>query len=269
LHRDLFDVADRYGKDAFLTVRYLGTKRLPAFFRLKRAFDAMVSSDRLLQRLSRLLPDHLPQRMRDFRKRFEHHLLLKVAGPGIREFLRLLREMFPSTTGDFFECTVDEGSRAFLHRFVAAGAAIRYRAIHEDEVEDIVALDVALRRNDSDWFEVLEPEMRSKMHVALYYGHFFCHVFHQDYIVRKGGDVEALKAQLLRRLDERGAEYPAEHNVGHLYAAKPALEVFYRSLDPCNRFNPGIGKTSTLPGWSSHEVPEVSDVAANRKTGGL
>lgn len=50
-------------------------------------------------------------------------------------------------------------------------------------------------------------------------------------------------------LDERGAEYPAEHNVGHLYDAKPELKAFYRGLDPCNQFNPGIGRTSKLQGW--------------------
>jgi hypothetical protein len=36
--------------------------------------------------------------------------------------------------GDFFECTPDEGEKAFLHRFAAAGAAIRYRAIHHREM---------------------------------------------------------------------------------------------------------------------------------------
>jgi D-lactate dehydrogenase len=48
----------------------------------------------------------------------------------------------------------------------------------------------------------------------LYYGHFFCHVFHQDYIVKKGVDTTRLRAdaELLR---QRGAQYPAEHNVGH------------------------------------------------------
>jgi len=47
-----------------------------------------------------------------------------------------------------------------------------------------------------------------------------------------------------RLLDERGAEYPAEHNVGHLYQAKPVLAGFYRKLDPTNSLNPGVGQTS-------------------------
>jgi D-lactate dehydrogenase (quinone) len=49
---------------------------------------------------------------------------------------------------------------------------------------------------------------------------------------------------LLRLLDGRGAEYPAEHNVGNLYEAKRPLREFYESLDPTNSLNPGIGKTS-------------------------
>jgi D-lactate dehydrogenase len=136
-----------------------------------------------------------------------------------------------------------------LHRFAVAGAAVRYRAIHRDQVEDIVSLDVALRRNDWDWFETLPAEVRAPITHAIYYGHFFCHVFHQDYIVAKGHDTVALEQRMCKLLDERGAEYPAEHNVGHLYSAKPALKDHYRALDPCNAFNPGIGRTSKRAGW--------------------
>jgi D-lactate dehydrogenase len=50
-------------------------------------------------------------------------------------------------------------------------------------------------------------------------------------------------------LDARGAEYPAEHNVGHLYHAKPALADFYRAIDPTNSLNPGIGHTSKCAHW--------------------
>ena len=53
----------------------------------------------------------------------------------------------------------------------------------------------------------------------------------------------------LDKLDKRGAEYPAEHNVGHLYQAKPELAEFYRGLDPTNSLNPGIGQTSKCAHW--------------------
>ena len=84
------------------------------------------------------------------------------------------------------------------------------------------------------------------------YGHFFCHVFHQDYIIAKGNDCQAIEERMWELLDQRGAEYPAEHNVGHLYKAKPALVAHYKELDPCNAFNPGIGRTTKCMHWHVH-----------------
>ena len=112
-----------------------------------------------------------------------------------------------------------------------------------------MALDIALRRNDREWFETLPPEIDQKISHKLYYGHFMCHVFHQDYIVKKGHDCMELEHQMLALLDKRGAQYPAEHNVGHLYEAKPSLRKFYKALDPTNSFNPGIGHTSKKKHW--------------------
>lgn len=259
VHRTAFDIAEKYGKDIFLAIRHLGTDRLPFLFSLKRQLDAVARrlgflpqhfADRLLQSLSAALPSHLPRRMKTFRDRFEHHLMLKMADEGIEEARDLLQSTFPSATGDFFECDSREAEAAFIHRFAIAGAAVRYRAIHSDEVEDIVALDVALRRDERDWFEVLPPETARPILHRLYYGHFFCHVFHHDYIVTKGYDTHAVEQSMLDLLNIRGAEYPAEHNVGHLYKAKPALLNHYKALDPCNCFNPGIGGTSKFRCWS-------------------
>jgi len=243
LHRDAFDVAERYGKDTFLAIQYLGTERLPAFFRLKGWFDARGwRTDGALQAISSLFPSHLPARLRAFRDQFEHHLILKTGDEGIAEAAEYLESVFPSASGNAFACTTEEGNKALLHRFAAAGAAIRYRALYGEQVEDLLALDIALKANDRHWREVLPEPLLEQLVRVLYYGHFFCHVFHQDYLLKKGTDVRAFEQALLDSLDARGAEYPAEHNVGHVYRAKPPLAAFYRSLDPCNRFNPGIGQ---------------------------
>ncbi len=260
LHRDIFDIAEVYGKDTFVMIDKLGTDKMPLFFTLKGRADALLStfpflkpnfSDRLLQKVSRLLPSHLPERLKHYRDRFEHHLMIKMSGEGIAEARDYLTGYFQQAEGEFFECTAEEGAKAFLHRFAAAGAAVRYHAVHHQEVEDILALDIALRRNDRNWFERLPPEFDDALVHRLYYGHFFCHVFHQDYIVKKGVDVHALKEKMLAILTERGAEYPAEHNVGHLYAARPQLKAFYQQLDPTNSFNPGIGKTTKAKNWGA------------------
>jgi len=252
MHRDCFDISDRYGKDTVVLIDKLGTDRLPFFFAVKGAIDARLGkwrltrgfTDKVMQGFARVWPDILPGRMRAFRDRYEHHLILKAHDGGIDEAAAALKRLFDGREGDFFECDAREGKIAGLHRFAAAGAAVRYQALHAGEVEDILALDIALRRNDRDWFEVLPEAIEAHLVHKLYYGHFLCHVLHQDYIVKAGTDVAALKAQMLELLDARGAEYPAEHNVGHLYAAKPGLAAHYRACDPTNTFNPGIGKTS-------------------------
>ncbi|MEM1310716.1 MAG: D-lactate dehydrogenase [Cyanobacteria bacterium P01_D01_bin.71] len=252
MHRDVFNITEVYGKDTVWMIDKLGTSRLPTFFAIKGAVDARLKgvpglgnfTDRLMQFWARLTPQVLPKRILDYRDRFQHYLILKMKNEGIQEAAAWLPAFVADRDADFFECTPREAKLAGLHRFAAAGAAIRYMAIHSNEVEDILALDVALRRNDRDWLEVLPPELAAKLAWKLYYGHFMCHVMHQDYVVKKGEDPKAIKAEMLRILDKRGAEYPAEHNVGHLYLAKPDLADHYRTCDPTNSFNPGIGKMS-------------------------
>ena len=259
IHRDAFDVAARYGKDTFWVIKKFGTHWLPKLFALKANVDRIAKkfsflphhlSDKFMQLLSKAMPEHLPKSLWAYRDKYEHHLIVKMGGKGVQEAREFLKTYFSDATkGGYFECNAEETQAAMLHRFAVASAAIRYRAIHEKEVEEIVALDVALRRNDNEWFEVLPPEIDNKISHKLYYGHFMCHVFHQDYIVKKGYDCEALEHDMLKLLDQRGAQYPAEHNVGHLYEAKPELRKFYKVLDPTNSFNPGIGKTTKKKHW--------------------
>src|SRR5260370_25807301 len=138
--------------------------------------------------------------------------MLKVTDESVEETRAFLSSYFERATGGYFECTDKEGKKAFLHRFAAAGAAVRYRAMHTREVENIVALDVALRRNDRDWIETLPPDIEGTISIKLYYGHFLCYVFHQDYIVKKGNDCLDVENEMLTLLYSSGAEYSAELN---------------------------------------------------------
>ncbi|MDW4550914.1 D-lactate dehydrogenase [Defluviimonas sp. D31] len=252
MEREVFDITAKYGKDTVMMIDWFGTDRLPAFFALKGGVDARLRNvpglanltDRFMQLVSRVAPRVLPRRMTAFRDRYRHHLILKMRDGGIDEAAGHLEDFFAGREGDYFECSDREARIAGLHRFAAAGAAVRYMAIHSGEVADIIPLDIALRRNDREWYETLPPDIDGAMVHKLYYGHFLCHVLHQDYIVKKGVDPKALKERMLTLLDRRGAEYPAEHNVGHLYEAKPDLAAFYEACDPTNSFNPGIGKMS-------------------------
>lgn len=258
LHRGAFDIADRYGKDGYVALGLLGVNRIRHLFRLKQAMAQLLSrfglgagaEERLLQRLARWLPDHLPARLREWRDRYEHHLMIRCGDEGVAQTRAWLQANWGEAAGGWFECDAREGEAAFRHRFVAAGAAIRYRAVHHRQVADIVALDIALRRDDRAWFETLPPHLDDAIMARLYYGHFFCHVFHQDYLIEKGHDPMAVEHAMWKLLDARGAEYPAEHNVGHLYHAKPALAGFYRELDPSNALNPGLGGLSKAANYA-------------------
>ena len=253
LHREMFDIADRYGKDTILSIERLGTDALPKMFALKGRVDAVLNklpfmprylSDRVMQFGSKLFSDQIPASLRAYRDKYEHHLILKMSDEGIEEARRLMSKLFKKEKldGDYITCNEEEASKAFLLRFAAAGAAVRYQMMHHKQVGDILALDIALRRNDEFWVEKLPEHIAKHVEKPLYYGHFFCHVFHQDYILKKGSDAKKVKADMLALLDSRGAKYPAEHNVGHLYEAESRLQQFYRELDPTNTFNPGIGK---------------------------
>ena len=258
LHRDCYDATKKYCKDTFVVIDKMGSGFIPKLFELKRKVDLLAEkfmflpnkfSDRLMQFLSNFWPNHLPNRMEQYRDKYEHHWIIEMSDEGIDEAKEYFKKFFTENEGDFFECTKEEGEKALLHRFVAAGAIGRYHAIHEKKLGEMISLDIAFPRNEKDWFEKLPPEIDNLLEIKLYYGHLFCHVLHQNYVVKKGVDAKKLKRKLLKTFDTRGAEYPAEHNVGHEYFAKPSLLNFYKKLDPTNGFNPGIGRTSKRKYW--------------------
>ena len=259
LHRDCYDAAKKYSKDTFIVIDKLGADYIPKLFEFKRIVDLIADkvkilpdqfSDRLMQFLTKITFNHLPLRMEDYRDKYEHHWIIETSDEGIEEAKEYFDNFFQKNEGDYFECNEKEAKKAILHRFVAASALGRYHSVHKKDIGSMLSLDIAFPRNELDWFENLPEEIDSSFEMKLYYGHLFCHVLHHNYIVKKGVDGEELMRKLLKYYDSIGAEYPAEHNVGHEYFAKPALSSFYKDLDPTNSFNPGIGKTSKKKFWS-------------------
>ena len=258
LHRDCYDASKKYGKDSFLVIDKLGSKYMPKMFAIKRTVDRFADkikflpskfSDRIMQYMSALWPNHLPKRMDEYRDKYQHHWIIEMSNEGVDEAKNYFDNFFASNEGSYFECTKEEGKKAILHRFVAGGAIGRQQLMNSKELGAIMTIDVAFPRNEKDWFETLAPELDELIAVKLYYGHLFCHVMHQNYILKKGVDAKAVKDKILATFDARGAEFPAEHNVGHEYFAKADLKEFYKELDPTNSFNPGIGKTSKCKHW--------------------
>ena len=258
LHRDCYDAAKKYSKDTFIVLDKLGTNFLPTLFELKRSVDLISKkipilpsnlSDKIMQFLGKLYPNHLPKKMENFRDLYEHHWIVEMSDAGIEEARTYFNDFFNENEGGFFECSEKEGNKAILHRFTAASAFGRYAVLNASKIGGTMSMDIAFPRNEKQWFETLPKEIDDMFEMKLYYGHLFCHVLHQNYIVKKGVDTKHLKRELLKYYDSRGAEYPAEHNVGHEYKAKSILLEFYKALDPTNSFNPGIGQSSKLKYW--------------------
>ncbi|WP_439133963.1 D-lactate dehydrogenase [Pseudomaricurvus sp.] len=253
LHREVFELSDRYGRDTVLMIQTFGTDYLPAFFKLKRQLTQLLIAlpwiksnlvDKAIYRIANWFPSQVSPRLHEYNQRFEHQLILTIKAHDLKDIQDILTPLEQQSDLHTLLCDSEESRSAYLLRFSAAGAAIQYAQINKDEIEGLIALDIALKRSEPQWQEQLPESLASKLAHTLYYGHFFCHVFHQDYLVKKGEDLTAVKEALLTLQNERGAEYPAEHNVGHQYHAKPTLAENYRQLDPTNSLNAGIGKMS-------------------------
>ena len=257
MHNTSFDGAEKYGKDTFLLIKFFGKEIIPLLFRLKVLFDSFFSSfpiffdealDKILHYTAQFLPNHLPLRVREYRSKFEHHLILVASEGVVLEVNSLLQELQELQDGDdcfdYFVCKDQEDKDVLLHRYVAGIAPKRFKLLNRESTGELLPLDVALPRNCEFWNEIITDEIISKSIESFQMAHFMCMVFHWDFVLKKEVELEAVKSNILQKLDEIKAKYPAEHNVGHLYKADKDLSKFYRDLDPLNNFNPGIGKLS-------------------------
>jgi D-lactate dehydrogenase len=259
IHRDAFDLTVRYAKHMYWAINRFGPEALPQLMANKAKWDIRVKNlkvlpanfvDKVLQFANNVTPKGVAPRILDYRERFEHHLMIKAEARHGDELQRLLDTFFSDRSGQYFACDAREERDAFLVRFGVGGCTISYcdyKGINTDQ--RLIAFDVALRRNDTEWRIKLPQALQDQVLEDSCCGHFFCFVNHQDYILKPGVDAVAFKHEVLEYLDRRGAKYPAEHNVGHLYHASCEHESHMRQLDPTNSCNPGIGKTSKKKFW--------------------
>lgn len=255
------DLATQYGKDTYVSLKHAGSRTLVRMFALKSWANGVFAkvpglgpsvADTISQKLFALVPEKIPTRLAEYRDRFDHHLLLVVSGSQREATKQLLTEFFaaPEHEGAFFACDADEAQSATLIRFAVASAASRLFLMHRSEASAMITFDVALRRDEQDWLEELPPQITDQLLDSVYFGHFFCHVLHQDHVAKKGVDPVALKKEMTALLEDRGAAVPAEHNYGRIYPApEPMIEHFQR-LDPLNMFNAGVGETSPRKRWT-------------------
>ena len=268
MHNDAYSVSKKYGKDAFYLIYYLGTSCMPFFYKTKSKLESLFKNskffsnktlDFILNAFVSILPNQMPKVFDDLNKKFKHHLILKCDKKIFDEVLKVSKNIFnENNKNNLLICSTKESKKLTLNRFVFAGASARCANITRSANTELLPFDVALKRNDDNWFHDIAVDAKKDVLKTLTVGHFFCLVFHREYVIRKGINNNTVKDKILRWFDEIGAKYPAEHNVGHVYEADDNLRKFYKKLDPCNIFNPGIGKTSKTINKPDSRIKEIN-----------
>ena len=268
MHNDAYSVSKKYGKDAFYLIYYLGTSCMPFFYKTKSKLENFFKNskffsnktlDLILNAFVSILPNQMPKVFDDLNKKFKHHLILKCDQKIFDEVLKVSKNIFnKNNKNNLLICNTKASKKLTLNRFVFAGASARCANISRNANPDLLPFDVALKRNDDYWFHDIATDAKKDVLKTLTVGHFFCLVFHREYVIKKGINNNIVKDKVLKWFDEIGAKYPAEHNVGHVYEADDNLRKFYKKLDPCNIFNPGIGKTSKTINKPNGKIKEIN-----------
>ena len=279
MHKNYNDITMRYGRDTCLSMRKLPASKIGALYRLQAKIGYYLDKwrlpqtlpDRLLQMTGVFMPPSLPNSLAEQACSYRYHLIIKVADGNntdddnsndnrshghIVAAQAFLQSHMQQHQGVVHLCTAAESQALLVFRSAATAAMFRYHNLNHTRFGELLSTDIALPRNAVDWDEVLPINLQKQVSKTFYLGHFFCHVMHQDYLLYPEVDAKKFKDELLAFYDRRRIEYPAEHNVGHVYTAKPALHTFYKKLDPTNSLNPGIGQTAKWKNWRSSPIKE-------------
>ena len=261
MHGDYNQLTMRYGKDTCLSMRKLSAKKIADLYRLRAKVSYYLGKwhlpktlpDRVLQVVSMFMPASLPKSLQHQALSYRYHLIIKVAdderSQNIASASRFLEQHISEYESAVRTCSGEEAQALLVFRSAATAAMFRYYDLNKSNFGEMLSTDIALPRNATDWDEQLPEYLQKQVSKTFYLGHFFCHVLHQDYLLKPAVSLKAFKDELLTFYSQRNIEYPAEHNVGHIYKAKPQLHQFYKKLDPTNSLNPGIGQTTKFKNW--------------------
>ncbi|MEZ7519146.1 MULTISPECIES: D-lactate dehydrogenase [unclassified Psychrobacter] len=287
MHKDYNNITMHYGRDTCLSMRLLTANKIGSLYRMQAKIGYYLDKwhlpktlpDRILQMTSRFMPPSLPATLTTQALSYNYHLIIKVADGFVNDFDNginknsdkdsnktdgeniaaaqdFLQNYLQQYQGTLHVCTELESQSLLIFRSAATAAMFRYHNLNQDKFGELLSTDIALPRNAVDWDETLPKHLQEQVSKTFYLGHFFCHVMHQDYLLKPKTNAKQFKEDLLAFYDKRHIEYPAEHNVGHVYPAKAELHYFYKKLDPTNSLNPGIGQTEKWKNWQSSPIKE-------------
>ena len=258
--RDAFDVIDGAGRAMATVISWVGpsSSLLRTMWNAKMYIESLPFAsaptiiDKILYTVNSIFPAVLPADVQKTGKALDHHVAMSVGDfedGGMDRLLERL-EAFAAKHGSenvvIHECSQPNelaGLNAF--RFVAA-PAFRTWCIG-NQVQGF-SVDYVLPKNGGT-----APSLdgtAAKPLKRMRYSHFGCNVVHEDLAYAPGVDLHEAKYALKKTVEkDHGGKLPAEHGHGTEYVATPAAHKRWKTMDPLNVLNPGVGGLPTGPAY--------------------
>jgi D-lactate dehydrogenase (quinone) len=258
-----YAVIDRSGRALCLAIRAVGIgERLRQMWDVKLWFEARTGLYRLVDWLlhwaNPVLPAALPPRVAALGARYGHHLIVTLdsyGGDADAATAALKADVLALAAaggrGCAHECDAGEAALVKTFRFAAA-PAFRTFCVGTGAAAGL-SFDYSLPKNYTGVPDVARGG--SVIAQRMRYSHFGCAVVHEDIAYGAlAGTPEEEKYAVKHVVEGLGGRLPAEHGHGVEYAAPPEVVARWERADPTNCMNPGIGRTSTRPGYD-HDTP--------------
>eukprot|EP00934_Nitzschia_sp_Nitz4_P006687 Nitzschia sp. Nitz4//scaffold176_size46146//8139//10239//NITZ4_007188-RA/size46146-augustus-gene-0.0-mRNA-1//1//CDS//3329539003//6677//frame0 len=252
MDRDSYDVIDASGRVMGNMIKYAGTSSslLSNMWAMKLKLEALPISgaatlgDKILYYLNGLMPAILPASIDKMGKERDHHIAMTVGDfeGSLDRFMERLESFKKEHGGDIavHECVdAKEVAAMTAFRFVAAPA---FRTYCVGSGIQGISVDYALPKNGGEVPALPSGTPLKRMR----YSHFGCNVVHEDIAFPVGVDVESIKYELKKSVEQHShGMLPAEHGHGTEYHAPPETQKRWMKMDPLNVMNPGVGGLST------------------------
>ena len=255
MDRDSIDVVDTAGRVLCGVISYLGIgDKLSSLWSAKLMVESIplpvckTLPDKLLYYMNGFMPPALPPRIQAASKTYDHHILVTLGefGDGSLQRAEERLQAFVENHSEnivLHRCTADETNQATYFRFAAA-PAFRTYCVGKD-IQGI-SIDYALRKNDMMIPNITDALVKSSgvdcaPVCRMRYSHFGCNVVHEDIAFLPSADAHACQMGIKKIIEGRGGRLPAEHGHGTEYVAPPGVQARWKSMDPCNVLNAGVG----------------------------
>lgn len=246
MDRDTCDIVDQAGRGMITTINKLGMGYLGTLWNLKLSIESLplplcpTICDLFLYYTNSILPRSLHQPIHTLTQQYDHHLLVEMGEYGGGELQDMMQRFeahvksLPEGSIAWHDCNPEEANSAKYFRFVTAAA---FKTYCIGKGLGGLSLDYSLPKNETG----VPPVTYAEPVIRMRYSHFGCNVVHEDIAFKAGVDPIKAKYDIKHTIEGMKGKLPAEHGHGTEYAAPTDVQERWKTIDPSNTMNPGVG----------------------------